>query len=181
MKAMVLARLPACSAWWAMVSVTPEVSSSAVLMVGSQNGPTVWNGSTMPAGEAVAPACTLGHTAEKSGQISAFSMLPRFGTACTRAHHRAVKKAPKNITSEKMNQLMLQRNEVSILRPYRPDSLSPMASLNHWNSTVSQNSRPKASDHLPHCAPLTHWLAPRITKNRPKAASAGWRDNPGTK
>ena len=39
----------------------------AVLMVGSQNGPTVWNGSTMPAGEAVAPACTLGHTAEKSG------------------------------------------------------------------------------------------------------------------
>ena len=41
-----------------MVSVTPELSSSAVLMVGSQNGPTVWKGSTMPAGEPVAPAAT---------------------------------------------------------------------------------------------------------------------------
>jgi len=33
-----------------------------VLMVGSQNGPTVWKGSTMPAGEAVAPAWMLGQT-----------------------------------------------------------------------------------------------------------------------
>jgi hypothetical protein len=31
------------------------------------------------------------------------------GTECERAHHKAEKKAPKNITSEKMNQLMLQR------------------------------------------------------------------------
>jgi hypothetical protein len=37
-QAMVAPRLPARSAWWAMVSVTPEVSSSAVLIVGSQNG-----------------------------------------------------------------------------------------------------------------------------------------------
>jgi hypothetical protein len=35
--------------------------------------------------------------------------LPSAGTECARAHHSAVKKAPKNITSEKMNQLMLQR------------------------------------------------------------------------
>ncbi len=99
-----------------MVRVTPEVSSSAVLMVGSQKGPTVWKGSTMPAGEAVAPAAMLGHTALKSGQSSALSRLPSAGTECERAHHRAVKKAPKNITSEKMNQLMLQRYERSILR-----------------------------------------------------------------
>jgi hypothetical protein len=32
----VCARWPARSAWWEMVSVTPEVSSSAVLMSGSE-------------------------------------------------------------------------------------------------------------------------------------------------
>src|SRR5260221_4416561 len=95
MKAMVRARWPACSAWWAMVSVTPEVSSSAVLMVGSQNGPTVWKGSTLLAGEAVAPAAMLGQTALKSGHSKALSRLPSAGTECERAHHRAVKKAPK--------------------------------------------------------------------------------------
>ncbi len=164
-----------------MVSVTPELSSSAVLMVGSQNGPMVWKGSTMPPGEAVAPACTLGHTAEKLGQMSEFSKLPRLGSACARAHHRAVKKAPKNITSEKMNQLMLQRNERSILRPYMPVSLSCTASRNHWNSTNSQKTMPKATAYAPHCTPLTHWPAPRITKKRPMAAMTGWREGPGTK
>ena len=109
MKAMVLPRWFSRNAWWAIVSVTPDVSSSAVLIVGSQKGPTVWKGSTMPAGEAVAPAATLGHTALKSGQSREFSRLPNAGTECSRAHHRAVKNAPKNITSEKMNQLMLQR------------------------------------------------------------------------
>jgi len=39
MKAMVRLRLPASSAWWAIVRVTPEVSSNAVLMVGSGQGP----------------------------------------------------------------------------------------------------------------------------------------------
>ena len=62
MKLMQRARLLTCSAWWAMVSVTPELSSSAVLMVGSQNGPTVLKGSTIFAGDAVAPGATLGHT-----------------------------------------------------------------------------------------------------------------------
>src|SRR5437868_12274651 len=113
-----------------MVSVTPEISSSAVLMVGSQNGPTVWKGSTMPAGEPVAPAAAVGHTALKSGHSSALSRLPSAGSACVRAHHSAVKKAPKNITSEKMNQLMLQRKERSILWPYRPPSLSRIEALN---------------------------------------------------
>src|SRR5258708_8066994 len=76
MKAMVRARWPACSAWWAMVSVTPEVSSSAVLMVGSQNGPTVWKGSTLLAGEAVAPAAMLGQTALKSGHSKLIAPPP---------------------------------------------------------------------------------------------------------
>src|SRR5438093_10150412 len=98
-----------------MVSVTPELSSSAVLMVGNQNGVMVVNGSMMSAGEAVAPAARVGQTALKLGQSKALSRLPRAGTECARAHQRAVKKAPKNITSEKMNQLMLQRKDRSIL------------------------------------------------------------------
>src|SRR3989344_3975391 len=117
-----------------MVSVTPEVSSKAVLMVGSQKGPTVWKGSTMPAGEPVTPAARLGQTALKSGHSSALSRLPRAGTECERAHHRAVKNAPKNITSEKMNQLMLQRYYRSVVSPHRPPSLSRTGSPNHWYS-----------------------------------------------
>src|SRR6186713_3105619 len=114
MKAIVLPRWLARSAWCAIVSVMPEVSSSAVLMVGSQNGPIVPKGSIVPAGEAVAPATELGQAALKSGHSSALSMLPRLGTECTRVQYSAPKKAPKNITSLKMNQLMLQRNEVSM-------------------------------------------------------------------
>ena len=163
-----------------MVSVTPELSSSAVLMVGSQNGPMVWNGCTVPAGEAVAPAATLGQTALKSGHSSALSRLPSAGTEWARAHHRAVKKAPKNITSEKMNQLMLQRKDRSILRPYSPRSLSPTASLNHWNSTNSHHTKPASSSQPPQAASFIHWLAPMIISSRPKAAITGCRDSAGT-
>ncbi len=105
----------------------------------------VWNGSTMSAGEAVIPGYALGHTPTKSGQSKAFSISPSVGTECARAHHKAVKKAPKNITSEKRNQLMLQRYDKSILCPYRPAWFSRMASRNHWYRTPNQNSRPKAS------------------------------------
>src|SRR5262245_6964489 len=167
--------------WWAMVSVTPDVSSSAVLIVGSQNGVIVWNGSITSAGEAVAPGATLGHTALKSGHSSALSTPPRAGTECERIHHSAVKKAPKNITSEKMNQLMLQRKERSILRPYRPDSLSWIASPNQPNRTQNVHSRPNRSENLPQPAPLIQLAAPKMTKNRPKAPIAGWREGCGTK
>jgi hypothetical protein len=97
-----------------MVSVRPEVSSSAVLMVGSGHGPMVVKGSTVPAGDAVMPPPALGHTALKSGHSSWWSKLPSMGTECTRAQYSAPKKAAKNITSEKMNQLMLQRNDTSM-------------------------------------------------------------------
>src|SRR3954462_9075837 len=128
-----------------MVSVTPEDSSSAVLMVGSQNGVMVSNGSIVPAGDAVAPGAALGQTALKSGHSSALSTPPSAGTECERIHQRAVKKAPKNITSEKMNQLMLQRNERSTLRPYWPPSLSRMESRNPWNSTVNSHRKPTST------------------------------------
>jgi hypothetical protein len=55
------------------------------------------------------------------------------------------KKAAKNITSEKMNQLMLQRNDTSMRSEYRPPSLSAMASLNQTNSVDSQISMPSSS------------------------------------
>ena len=48
--------------------VTPDVSSNAVLIVGNQKGPMVWKGSTMPAGEVVAPGTWLGHAAVNPGQ-----------------------------------------------------------------------------------------------------------------
>src|SRR3954469_22057025 len=167
MNAIVRARWPSRSAWWAMVSMTPDDSSSAVLIVGSQNGVIVWNGSMMPAGDAVVPGAMLGHTALKSGHSSALSRLPSAGTECDRIHHSAVKNAPKNITSEKMNQLMLQRNEKSTLRPYRPPSLSRIVSRNHWNSTPNSHRKPNASENLPQLAPLIQLAAPKITKNRP--------------
>src|ERR1043165_1637429 len=135
MKKIARERWAAISAWWAMVSVAPGVSSGALLIVGIGHGPMVVKGSTVPAGEAVAPACTLGQTALKSGHRMAFCRLPSVGTLYSRDQNSAPKKAPKNITSEKMNQLMLQRNDMSILWPYRPFSLSPMAWRNHCCST----------------------------------------------
>ena len=114
-------------------------------MVGSGQGPMVLNGSTVPAGEAVTPPPALGHTALKSGHSSWWSRLPSMGSACTRAQYNAPKKAAKNMTSLKMNQLMLQRNDTSMRCEYRPPSLSEMAWLNHWYSTVSQTTRPASS------------------------------------
>ena len=78
-------------------------------MVGSQNGPTVWKGSTTLARRGRG----AGHHAGPDG----LEVRPQQGILqaaqcrdqCARAHHSAVKNAPKNITSEKMNQLMLQR------------------------------------------------------------------------
>ena len=67
------------------------------------------------------------------------------GSVCTRAQYSAPKKAAKNITSLKMNQLMLQRNETSMRCEYRPPSLSAMAWLNHWYITVSQVTTPASS------------------------------------
>ena len=142
-----------------MVSVTPELSSSAVLMVGSQNGADGLEGLD-DAGRRSRwrRPRRVGHTALKSGHSRALSRLPSAGSEWVRAHHSAVKKAPKNITSEKMNQLMLQRNERSTLWPYWPPSLSPMASRNQTNSVPNSHiSMPTSSDHAPQPWPLIHW------------------------
>src|SRR5881392_2842758 len=89
MKTIARVRWLAISAWWAIVSLTPELNSSVVFIVGIGHGPIVVNGSTVFAGDAVKPACTLGQTALKSGHSTAFSRLPRLGTACTRSQNSA--------------------------------------------------------------------------------------------
>src|SRR5207342_3224924 len=108
-QAIAFARWLAMSAWWAIVSVTPELSSSPVFSVGIGHGPIVRNGATVSAGEAVIPACALGQMAWKSGHRTWWSRLPSIGSAIARAQNSAPKNEPKNMTSEKMNQLMLQR------------------------------------------------------------------------
>src|SRR5439155_17646223 len=108
----------------AIVTVTPEESSSSVLIAGTPHAAIGVNSSMNPG-----PAegkCEL-----KPGQTSALlSMVARSGTEYWRTHHRAPKKAPKNITSEKMNQLMPQRNERSSHAPYLPPSDSRITSPN---------------------------------------------------
>jgi hypothetical protein len=108
----------------------------------------------------VTPPPALGQMALKSGHRIWWSRLPSIGSACTRAQYRAPKKAAKNITSLKMNQLMLQRYEMSTRSEYWPPSLSEIAWLNHWNSTASQTIMPTSRTHLAQPAPLTHWPAP---------------------
>src|SRR5439155_19710128 len=93
------------SAQCAIVTVTPELSSSSVLIAGMPHAPIGENCSMKPG-----PA--EGQCGVKPGHISALlSMVARSGTEYWRTHHSAPKKAPKNITSEKMNHLMPQRNE----------------------------------------------------------------------
>src|SRR5450759_939613 len=97
---MALARWLAINAWCAMVSVTPEVSRMAVLSVGIGHGPIVRNGAMVSAGEPVAPACALGHTAWKSGHRLWWSRLPSIGIAMVRAQNSAPKNDAKNMISE---------------------------------------------------------------------------------
>src|ERR1051325_9305360 len=81
----------------------------------------------------------------KPGQTRAFdSMLARSGTEYCRIQNSAPKNAPKNITSEKMNQLMPQRNEASSQRPYLPPSDSRITSPNQRVIMKTSSITPKA-------------------------------------
>src|SRR5690606_16059599 len=158
-----------------MVSVTPDDSSSAVLMVGSQNGPTVWKCSTTPAGP------KLGHTAWKSGHSSSlWSRSPSHGVVMVRTYQSAPKKPAKNMTSEKMNQLMPQRYERSMRLLFRPLSDSWMASPNQKYRTAIRPSTPTSTSHLPQLTSFTQAAAPRPMANRATAVRTGWPESAGT-
>src|SRR4051812_25421491 len=112
------------SAQCAMVTVTPEESSSSVLIAGMPQAAMGENSSANPG-----PA--EGQCAANPGQTRAFdSMLARSGTEYWRTQYSAPKKAAKNITSEKMKKLMPQRKDMSSQRPYVPPSDSRITSPN---------------------------------------------------
>src|SRR5436190_13365169 len=94
------------SAQCAHVTVTPDESSSSVLIAGMPHACIGVN-----SGGRYGPA--VGQCAAKSGHRSLLSMSPSHGTEYWRAYQRAPKNAAKNITSEKMNQLIAQRKDMS--------------------------------------------------------------------
>ncbi len=142
-------RLFSFSAQCAIVTVTPEESNSSVLIAGIPHA---------PMGEKLSakPGPAEGQWLVKPGQSWALcSMLARSGTDITRAQKSAPKKAPKNITSEKMNQLMPQRNERSSRPPYFPPSDSRITSPNQRNIMYSSNMEPRA---IPTQPPLASFI-----------------------
>src|SRR5580765_7643444 len=119
-----LPRLFAIRFQCAKVTVTPDVSSSTVLSAGSPQAAMGVNGSVSPGPE-------VGHWPVKLGHSSSWcSRSPSSGTDMRRSQNSAPKKQAKNITSEKMNQLMPQRNDRSSQRPYLPPSDSLITSPN---------------------------------------------------
>jgi hypothetical protein len=89
----------------------------------------------------------------KSGHSSEFSRLPSDGTENTRAQNSAPKKAAKNITSEKMNQPMLQRKETSMRSLYRPPSLADGVA-EPLEQHEQPTARPPKSEYMPQPWPL---------------------------
>src|SRR6476620_2396159 len=71
-----------------------------------------------------------------------------------RTSKSAPNNAAKNITSLKMNQLMLQRNYRSTCRLYRRPSDSPMTVPNHPNSMTSSTQNPPSTTQ----GPAGYWL-----------------------
>src|SRR3990170_6168331 len=82
-----------------------------------------------------------------------------------RAQNSAPKNPAKNITSEKMNQLIPQRNDTSSQLPYLPPSDSRITSPNQRNSMYSRTTTPSASDIQPALAPFITKTPPRIIRN----------------
>ena len=67
---------------------------------------------------------------------------PNQGTESTRAYQSAPKKAAKNITSEKINQPMPQRKDLSTCVLYRPASLSLITVRNQPNTMTININKP---------------------------------------
>src|SRR3546814_11816529 len=92
-------RLPALSAWWAMVTVTPEVSRIRVLSSGKPQAGMIWKCPPTWPGPA------LGHAELKPSHSSALVITPspappRHGSAYWRAEHSAPKQRTHQHTSD---------------------------------------------------------------------------------
>ncbi len=147
-------RLFSFSAQCAIVTVTPEESSSKVLIAGMPNAAIGVKGSAK-----VGPA--EGQCEVNPGHMSAFdSMVERSGTEICRIQNSAPKNAAKNITSEKMNQLIPQRKDMSSQAPYLPPSDSRMMSPNQRTIMKMRTIRPVAIPTQPGVWPLNRNTAP---------------------
>ncbi|CFU79672.1 Uncharacterised protein [Bordetella pertussis] len=117
----------------------------------------------------------------KSGHSSSlWSRSPSQGVVMVRTYQSAPKKPAKNITSEKMNQLIPQRYDASIRLLYKPLSDSWMASPNQKYRVRNRPITPASTTHLPHTAPLTQPAAPRPMANSAKAVRTGCPESAGT-
>src|SRR5260363_206085 len=159
-------RWPSRSAWCATVSVAPELSNSAVLIVGIGHGPIASNGGVNSAGPA------FGQSALNSGQSSLWSKSASMGATTARAQNNAPNSALKNMTSEKMNPLMLQRYDTSIRLPYSPRSDSAIASPNQRQSTHAKAARLRLNTMGAHVWPLIQPASENITPSNATAALA---------
>ena len=161
MKRLSRPRLFSFSAQCAMVIVTPEESSSRVLSAGRPQAAMGVNFSAKPG-----PA--EGQCAVNPGQsVSLWSRLARSGTDTTRSQKSVPKNAAKNITSEKMNQLIPQRNERSTFLEYRLVSDSWITSPNQRKSMYRMMTTPRATEIQPARMSLNAKIAPRTMQYRP--------------
>src|SRR6266581_727900 len=137
----------------------PELSNSSVLIAGTPHAPIGVNSSAKPG-----PA--EGHRSRKPGHSTSLcNRLARSGTDITRAQNSAPKNPKKNITSEKMNQPIPQRNDSSSQTPYLPPSDSRITSPNQRNIMYSRSMKPSASPTQP---PLDEFItntAPSAMRN----------------
>ncbi len=85
------------------------------------------------------------------------------------------------MTSEKMNQPMLQRNDMSTFVLYRRSSDSPITVPNHPNSIVSSTANPARTSHGPAATALNHRAAPSPSRNSAHEPTSGQYEGCGTK
>ena len=120
------------------------------------------------------PGPAEGQWPEKPGQrVSLWIRSPSSGTEITRAQNSAPKNPAKNMTSEKMNQLMPQRNDMSTCLEYWPVSDSRITSPNQRYSMYKMITVPSASDTQPALMPLKTNTAPSAMQNRPTEPMMG--------
>ena len=85
------------------------------------------------------------------------------------------------MTSEKMNQLIPQRKEVSTCLPYLPPSDSRITVPNQPNIMYIRTAKPNATTHRPGATSLTHIAAPPPRHSNASEPKIGKYDGSGMK